>query len=564
MKIFYCLFSLTLLLLQNKASSQSAKYLIQFTDKSGSPFSVGKPSQFLSSKSIERRSRQNISFDETDLPINPAYLDSLRLAGNVNLLNISKWLNQVCITTDDPSALRRIHSFLFVSDTRPLQRPVGSLSGGSNKSEKETEITNTPALTENFNGVHDFYSYGNATAQIHIHEGEYLHEKGFHGEGMLVAVLDAGFYHYLSLPAFDSARKNNQIADTHDFVTNDSNVDDDNPHGMYCLSIMASNIPGQLIGSSPKAYYYLYRTEDAASEKLIEEQNWVAAAERADSIGVDVISTSLGYSTFDNSAFDHTRADMDGNTTIISRAADLAAKKGMIVIASAGNEGNKPWHFITAPADADSILAVGATDGQGMVGNFSSYGPSADGQIKPDIASVGINTALSTSTGAIGAGNGTSFAAPNVAGLITCLWQAFPEFTNIEVMSAVRESSNHFNAPDDRTGYGIPNFRIAFEDLKTKRLLKNATVLLGNSYLKVLPNPFNSQFSVLINPSHSGTAAFSIHDATGRSLLKKNVSVQEGQAQLILFDNLPLIGKGLYFLSYTGKGEKQTIKILRN
>jgi subtilisin family serine protease len=200
---------------------------------------------------------------------------------------------------------------------------------------------------------------------------------------------------------------------------------------MECFSIMAGNIPGQLVGSCPKANYYLYRTEDAYTESPVEEQYWAAAAERADSIGVDVISTSLGYNQFDNPVFNNTYADMNGNTTIAAKAADFAAKKGMIVVVAAGNEGNSTWHFITTPADADSVVAVGAVNTSGMVGSFSSYGPSSDGQVKPAVASVGVGTSLSSATGQIITGNGTSFATPNMAGLITCLWQAFPEFTNI-------------------------------------------------------------------------------------------------------------------------------------
>ena len=239
------------------------------------------------------------------------------------------------------------------------------------------------------NNIEDFYNYGNSYSQIHIHEGEYLHDKGFHGEGMSVAILDAGFYHYLSLPAFDSVRNNNQVKETYDYVANETSVDEDYFHGMECFSIMAGNLPGQLVGSSPKANYYLYRTEDVSTESPVEEQYWAAAAERADSIGVDVISTSLGYNQFDNPVFNHTYADMNGHTTIIAKAAGLAAKKGMIVVVAAGNAGTSAWHYITTPADADSIVAVGAVNTSGVIAGFSSYGPSSDGRVKPEVASVG-------------------------------------------------------------------------------------------------------------------------------------------------------------------------------
>ena len=216
------------------------------------------------------------------------------------------------------------------------------------------------------------------------------------------------------------------------------------------------------MAAQPKANFYLYRTEDVSSESPVEEQYWAAAAERADSIGVDVISTSLGYNQFDNPVFNHTYADMDGNTTIAARAADFAAKKGMIVVVAAGNDGADTWHFISTPADADSVVAVGAVNASGIVAGFSSYGPSADGQVKPAVASVGVATAISSTDGQVVSGNGTSYATPNMAGLITCLWQAFPDFTNMEIIQAVIKSSSIYNAPNDRIGYGIPNFHIGF------------------------------------------------------------------------------------------------------
>ena len=254
----------------------------------------------------------------------PRYIDSVRLAGNVTILDRSKWLNQVCIQTTDAAALAKINSMPFVINTQPLMRPVNAQATGNNKFNEQINSITTP---QSVNNISDFYNYGNSYAQIHIHEGEYLHDKGFHGEGMSIAILDAGFYHYLSLPAFDSVRNNNQVIETYDYVANEVSVDEDHSHGMECFSIIAGNIPGQLVGSCPKANFYLYRTEDVSSESPVEEQYWAAAAERADSIGVDVISTSLGYNQFDNPVFNHTYADMDGNTTIIARAADFAAKK---------------------------------------------------------------------------------------------------------------------------------------------------------------------------------------------------------------------------------------------
>src|SRR5690242_13410331 len=457
------------------SSAQFTKYIVRFTNKAGTPFSISDPSKFLSERAIERRTKQHIAIDATDLPIVPAYIDSIRSVPNVTVLDGSKWLNQICIATTDSSAILKINSFSFVVKTSPVKRLIPSNIGERYQS---PEFIKKIKFNEQVKGIAspqsppvsgNYYSYGNSYDQIHIHNGEFLHNKGLHGQGMLIAILDAGFFHYQTLPAFDSVNINNRVIDTYDFVVNESSVNEDNYHGMMCFSIMAGNIPGSLVGSSPDAQFLLYRSEDVNSESPVEEQYWIAAAERADSAGADIISTSLGYNTFDNPAFDFSYADMNGHTSIIAKAATLAARKGMIVLAAAGNEGDNAWHYIITPADADSILSVGATDALGNVAAFSSYGPSSDGRVEPIVASVGSGTAVSSTNGSIVAGYGTSFATPNLAGLITCLWQAFPDFSNMQIIEALKKSSSIYDHPDNRIGYGIPDFKKAYEDLSHQR-----------------------------------------------------------------------------------------------
>ncbi len=325
--------------------------------------------------------------------------------------------------------------------------------------------TGSPAPVPN-TVLADYYNYGLSYGQVHLHNGEFLHNRGFRGQGMQMAIMDAGFYHYLSLPTFDSIRNNNQILGTWDFVSGNASVDEDHPHGMNCLSTIAANMPGTFMGTAPKTSFYLYRTEDAATEYPIEEQNWAAGIERADSLGVDICSTSLGYTTFDNATFNYTYANMNGNTTMIAKAADMAAKKGMLIVVAAGNEGNSSWHYITTPADADSVLTIGAVSSAGNIGSFSSYGPSSDGQIKPSVAAVGVSAVIAnTVNGQPTFGNGTSFACPNMAGLSTCLWQAFPEVNNMNIITVLQQSANRAGNPDDRTGYGIPDMKKAFVSL---------------------------------------------------------------------------------------------------
>ncbi|MEO6455525.1 MAG: hypothetical protein ABIN97_15705, partial [Ginsengibacter sp.] len=261
MKKFLVLQFIIAISFHTSSTAQFSKYIIRFKDKSGTPFSISNPSQYLSPKSLERRRRQNISIDETDLPVTASYIDSIRLAGNVTILNKSKWLNQVCIQTTDNAALSKINSLPFVLSSQALRRPALSI-----KAEKFTEYYSATSQSQTLQTASDYYTYGSSYSQIHIHEGEFLHNKGFRGEGMLMAIMDAGFYHYTTITAFDSVRNNNQVAETYDFVNNEVSVAEDDAHGMYCFSIIAANWPGQLTGSCPKATYYLYRTEDAATE----------------------------------------------------------------------------------------------------------------------------------------------------------------------------------------------------------------------------------------------------------------------------------------------------------
>ena len=456
--------------------AQFSKYIIRLKDKGTNPFSISNPSAYLTARSIQRRTKYGIAIDSTDLPITPRYIDSIRLAGAVVILNSSKWLNQVAIQTTDAAALAKIASFPFVLSSGPIAARNSQAITPVNK-KLDAEFTQAPDPTTPNMTLGDYYSYGASFGQVHLHNGEFLHNRGFRGQGMQMAVLDAGFFHYLTLPTFDSIRNNGQVLGTWDFVAGNASVDEDNAHGMNCLSIIAANMPGVFMGTAPKTSFYLYRTEDVASEYPIEEQNWVAGIERADSLGIDISSTSLGYFTFDNAIFNYTYANMDGNTTLSARGADMAAKKGILCLFAAGNEGNGSWHFIITPSDADSVMAVGAVNTSGVVGSFSSYGPSSDGQIKPSVAAVGVNAVIANpSTGQPGFGSGTSFACPNMAGLTTCLWQAFPEINNMGIIGVMQQSATRATNPDDRVGYGIPDMKKAFVKLIKQLYTQQSTV----------------------------------------------------------------------------------------
>jgi serine protease AprX len=467
MKKCFIFLTCALVLFTTAGKAQYSKYIIRLKDKGSSPYTLGNPAAYLSPRALQRRTAFSIAIDSADMPVTPRYIDSIRSSGTVIILNTSKWLNQVAIQTTDAAALAKINSFPFVLGTAPLAPSVKETTDNDfipiNKKKEAPDEPIPTGASGTQNTAADYYNYGVSYNQVHLHNGEFLHNHGFRGEGMQMAVMDAGFLNYLTIPTFDSIRTNNQVLGTWDFVTGSTSVTEDDAHGTYCLSTIAANMPGTFMGTAPKTAFYLYRTEDAFSEYPIEEQNWAAAAERVDSMGVAISSTSLGYTTFDAAQFNHTYADMNGNTTIIARAADMAAKKGMLVIVAAGNDGNNAWRYVGTPADADSALAVGAVSAGGIIGSFSSYGPSSDGQVKPAVAAVGVNAVVaSTSNGQPLFGSGTSFACPNMAGLATCLWQAFPEVNNMSIINTLQQAASRFTNPDTRTGYGIPDMKKAF------------------------------------------------------------------------------------------------------
>ena len=456
------------ILLAGESQAQFSRYIVRLKNKGGTPYTFSNPIAYLSQRAIDRRTKYGIAIDSTDLPVTPSYVTQIRNVPNVTFLNVSRWMNAVTIQTSDPNAINTINGFSFVQSVSGIaSRMANNERKVPDKFSLENIITELPLPSERIEGITaDYFNYGTlAYNEIHLHNAEFLHNIGLRGQGMQIAMLDNGFNNYLALKAFDSINAEGRVLGTWDFVAREANVSNDGSHGMNCFSIIGANIPGQFVGKAPKASFWLYQTEDNASEYPIEEFNWSCGAERSDSSGADVISTSLGYYTFDNSSLDYTYNDMNGNTTIAAVAADRAAKKGLIVFAANGNEGNGAWHFLITPADGDSVVAVGAVSSAGTVGSFSSYGPSSDGQIKPDLASVGVGTVIQNTNNTVGTGSGTSFACPNMAGMSTCLWQGFPEFNNMKIVRAMQQAGSKFATPDDRVGYGIPNMKLAFANL---------------------------------------------------------------------------------------------------
>ncbi len=530
--------------------AQYNKYVIQLKDKQQNTFSTSNPSAYLSSKSLARRSKQNISIDSTDLPITKRYLDSIRLSGNLVILSVSKWLNRVLIQTSDPVALNKINSFPFVVAAGPVGfRTSNSTRTVANKFDHEINLPAEGSSTNIAQSVDDYFNYGNSNTQIAMHEGQFLHNKGFRGESMLIAVFDAGFSSWSSIPAFDSVRMNSQVLMQKDFVAFDNSVIEDDAHGMRCFSIIAANQPGVLVGSCPKAQFILARTENVFTEYPIEEFNWAVGAELADSIGCDMISSSLGYTDFDDPQFDHTYAQLQqGNTTTAARAANMAHRKGVIVMNSAGNSGSSAWRYLGTPADGDSVIAVGSVTAAGNISSFSSYGFSGIGKVKPNIVSMGTGTFHAGFGTQPGSGNGTSYSNPNVAGLIACLWQAFPQNRNSSIIQAVYASADRYANPDStRYGYGIPNFKKAYRLLKAQQ---NAMVF-GADWMKVNPNPFDDTIRVDLIGQVDGNMKLELINPNGSVMATQNFVTEKEEIYLHRFVNLKNISGGDYTIRYT-------------
>lgn len=545
----------------SESYSQFNRYIIQFKNKGVNPFSISNPAAYLSSRAISRRTKSGIAIDSTDLPITPGYIDSIKSIANVTVLNRSKWMNQLVVFTTDPTALTKINSFSFVLSANPIAPRLSQGTIGSN--EKFSYETEEPAnniisaRTSNSN-----LSYGQTFPQINIHNGQFLHDRGFQGQEMIISVLDGGFVSYKTNPAFDSIRLNGQVLGEWNFVSNSVNTDALSSHGMNCLSTIAANRPGIMVGTAPKSKFWLFVTEDVSSEYPIEEINWAAGAEFADSIGTDVISSSLGYQDFDNSMFDYLYAARNGNTSIVTRAADLAAKKGIIVMNSAGNYGalTDQRKYISCPADGDSVVAVGAINVSGTIASFSSWGPNSAGKVKPNIVSVGQGTIVAASNGVPYASNGTSFSNPNIAGLITSLWSAFPEFSNMKIIDAVQKSAHKFNNPDDRFGYGIPNMRTAFYLLKADRSKQQFG---GTGWFKANPNPFTTQIDASFISDNSGLVNLYLKNISGNKIDSVSFNVDSLDYKSHSFSNLGSLSAGFYYVQYKSNTKDSTITLTK-
>ena len=478
-----------------KAQDQT-EFRVYLKDKGSSLVLLETPEKILSTSALNRRALQNIPLKSSDLPIAKEYKQALKDLGAISMAH-SKWLNYIYLSHPQPQL---IASLPFVERIEFPQRHQGFLCGVNSG---------------------DTLDYGFGRGQIEMLNGHRLHEEGYTGTGITIAVIDAGYDGFLQSSAFDSLRTSQRLLGTYNYISNDTNVFfGQGSHGTSVLSIMAANLADTMIGTAPDAKYWLFTTENIHQETPLEMDHWVMAAEFADSVGVHVINTSLSYQTFDDPQDNYTYSDMDGNTTLITKAADLAATKGILVVASAGNEGGTAQPNIAAPADGDSVLTVGAVDWQGAYAWLSSIGPSFDNRVKPDVMAQGSPTTLIDGTGNFNADFGTSFAAPLVTGLAACLIEAYPSKHSEEIANYIRESAHLYTTPNDSMGYGIPDFQLALS-------LSTPEYLVQEPEYMLYPNPVKDHIIIDAKAQKNWKAELRVFDFNGKCILQRNIQAYD-------------------------------------
>jgi serine protease AprX len=514
---------------------------VYFIDKPNAAQFLANPLTMLSQRALDRRVNQNISLDIYDVPLHQSYIDQIIAQPGIIVMAKSKWFNCLHIRGTQPN-IEALENLNFVSQVvfanknlngRP-QNPI--LSNRVYKSKEKLESQT------NFN-------YGNSNNQITLHNGQFLHQNNFIGTGKIIAVIDNGFIGVNTAQPFQRLFTNNLILGGYNYVENNTNVYSSGSHGTNVLSCIGGFKENELVGTAPDAQFYLFVTE-ANYENPVEESFWVAAAEQADYYGVDVINTSLGYNQFDNPNYDYTYQDMNGNTAFITKGLNRAVTRGMICVNSAGNTGNSPWQYITAPADAHNALSIGAIDSMGNYVNFSAKGPTSDNRIKPDVVAKGLNATISSSNGTIGTASGTSFSSPIMAGLVTCLWQALPQLTNFQIMNLVKQSSHLSQNPNPNMGYGIPNFQMAY-NLGLNHQNKQEEPI-------IYPNPFTDLLAIPLNIENNESYNLLIFNSLGQMVSNHTLN----SVYNVIQPNVK--SSGVYYYELSSKKGTTRGKLIKN
>jgi len=524
---------------QGFAQSQDA--WVFFADKENVEASLADPILIMTQEAIDRKTLQGTPIDERDVPVNENYITQIKNIYNMTVRSKSKWMNCIYVIGDQ-SNIESLLDFSFVTDVEYADKSLNLFPGGP--------IENKFALEEASQNIN--YNYGAAANQIEMLSGDYLHELDYTGEGMIVAVLDAGFPSIDTNPGFQKMRDENRILGTYDFEARIENVNGTSSHGFNTSSDIGGFLQDEFVGTAPQASFYFFVTEYTPSETPVEEAWWVEALERSDSLGVDVVNTSLGYRGYDNPNYDHSYEDLDGQTTFSARGANIAFDKGMILVTSAGNSGNTDFPTVGTPGDSPGTLTIGAVNSNGNYASFSSIGPTVDGRVKPDLMAQGVSAAVINTGGNVDFSSGTSFSSPIMAGVVTCLWQARPETPNGNIMQIIRESANLYDNPTDEMGYGIPNFEGAYAALQ--ELVVEDEFLMSNFAL--YPNPVTSKINISF-PQGISNATFTIYSILGNKVLLTEISRNLNSV------NIESLNSGMYIASINSDNKQISFKIIK-
>ena len=517
---------------------------VYFRDKPNAQTFLNNPLTMLTQRAIDRRTIQNIAIALNDVPVHQPYIDAIAAVNGIEVKAKSKWLNCVHVRGNQ-ATITLLMSNTFVEKIIFANKNIGQL--GKNAA----LLVNNP-VNKQFETAVGF-NYGNSANQIQMLNGDILHQQNFTGAGKIMAILDSGFTNVNTISPFQRIRDNNQLLGGYNFVDGNTTIYGRHNHGTNVLSTIAGFADNQLVGTAPDAKFYLFITEDINSENPVEESYWVEAAEMADSLGVDVINSSLGYFGYDNPAYSYSYSDMTGNKAFASKGANIAFLKGMIVVCSAGNSGGSSEPFVGVPAEATNVIAVGAVKFDRTLASFSSIGPSFDGRVKPDVMAQGQASVVASTSGAITTANGTSFSSPIMAGMITSFWQALPNATNVEILQFVKQASDRFANPTAQFGYGIPNFQIALNIALSINTPVNAT----QTAFSIVPNPCNNE--IIINfSSLIKNASIKIY-----SVLGKEIYAMENIAPQSKID-LTALQSGIYFYKMKTSDSEISGKLLKN
>jgi len=512
---------------------------VYFNDKPNAQSFIDNPLNMLTQRALDRRTAQGIALTISDAPLETSYVNQITSAPGITVMANSKWLNCLHIR-GSITDIQALLSFPFVNH---LHFANNSLNSKMALSKPRKSVNKGMNVQTSFN-------YGTSANQIEMLNGQLLHQANYTGTGKIIAVLDSGFNGVNNIIPFNRMFTNGLYLGGYDFVGGNTNVFSTHNHGTMTLSCMVGYVDGQLVGTAPDAGYYLFITEDVSGENPVEESYWVEAAEEADRLGVDIISTSLGYFGYDNPSYSHTYSDMNGNTAFASQGANIAFNKGMIVVASAGNSGGNSEPHIGVPAEATNVLAIGAVQSNRSYASFSSIGPSFDGRIKPDVMAKGAATSVSNTTGTIITADGTSFSCPVMAGMIASFWQAIPWATNDQVVQFVKQSADRYSNPDNQYGYGIPDFQLALNIA----LLKNQQNEWND--FKIVPNPANDIVSVSF-PNDFEDVTITFYNALGQLIMEKKLGPSSPTI------SLQTLSSGVYFYKIDNNSFSQSGKIIK-